>query len=174
MGLGDFFKRRAQRERAIPASSSEVTPLGSFASAEAQPVVGRQVDGTQYSGNAAEIPGVLQGIEALNQIGPLIAQAMQSGTVKQNPDGSIEITGGNVQIEQSGSEVIDMRGSGLSEEIRSILESHGLDAGSRAAEQVGASTMPEMQQQILAALAKHGIDPSADPMNMRAEPPEGK
>jgi hypothetical protein len=48
VGLGDFFRCRRERERAIPPSAQAEQPseaLGSFATPEEQPVVGEQVGG---------------------------------------------------------------------------------------------------------------------------------
>jgi hypothetical protein len=137
VGLGDFFRRRRERESAIPPSATAAEPseaLGSFASPEGQPVVGRQVDLGQTIENA-------------------IAQ-------------------GNVQIEHGGSQTIDMRGTGLREEILEIMRQHGIDAESGAVESVDASAYGDMQQQILAALARHGIDPGASGtgIDFRIEP----
>ena len=136
MGLGDLFKRRAQRESAIQPSAPDAGPLGEFASAEGQPVVGKQVGGgePQLSVELNDLPGMLEGFKALSALGA-------------------------VQIEQGQSQTIDMRGSGLREEILGIMREHGIDAESGSAEAVDASAMPEMQQQILEALARHGINP---------------
>ena len=128
MGLGDFFKRRAERESEIPPSPAEAEPLGSFADPEGQPVVGSQVGGgePQFSGSLSELAGFFAAT-------------------------------GSVQIDQS--QTIDMRGTGLREEIFGIMREHGIDPESGTSSQVDASTMPEMQAQILEALARHGIDP---------------
>ena len=166
MGFGDFFRRRAKRESAIPASETELQPLGSFASGEGQPVVGQQVGGgaPQFSGDLADLPGMFEGLAALSQIGPMIQQAMAEGNVTQNPDGSYSI--GNIQIEQGSSQTIDMRGSGLREEILGIMSQHGIDASNPGSQgqNIDPSTIPGMQQQILDALSKHGIDPNTGQM----------
>jgi hypothetical protein len=136
VGLGDFFKRRAQRESAIPSSAGDPEPLGSFASPEGQPVVGKQVGGgaPQISGDLGDLAGMLAGFQAM---------------------------AGSVQIEQGDPQTIDMRGTGLREEILGIMREHGIDAESGTAQQVDASAMPEMQRQILEALARRGINPGA-------------
>ena len=137
MGLGDFFRRRRERESAIPPSTQVEQPseaLGSFASAEDQPVVGRQVGGDHV------------GSVDLSQLGPMIQNAIAEG---------------DVQIEQGGSQTIDMRGTGLREEILGIMQQHGIDPESGTAQNVDASAYGDMQQQILEALARHGIDPGA-------------
>jgi hypothetical protein len=148
MGLGDFFRRRRERESAIPPSAQVEEPsaaLGSFANPEGQPVVGGQVGGG--SPELQGVAGMADGLEALAQLGPMIQRAMAQG---------------NVQIEHGGSQAIDMRGTGLREEILGIMRQHGIDAESgTAAGSIDASAYGDMQQQILAALARHGVDPGA-------------
>ena len=150
VGLGDFFRRRRERESAIRPSAQVEQPseaLGSFASAEGQPVVGRQVGGDQVgSVEFGDVPGTADGLADLSQLGPMIQKAIAEG---------------DVQIEQGGSQTIDMRGSGLREEILGIMEQHGIDPESGTAQNVDASAYGDMQQQILEALARHGIDPGA-------------
>jgi hypothetical protein len=150
VGLGDFFRRRRERESAIPPSAQIDQPseaLGSFASAEGQPVVGRQVGGDQFgSGDFGDLPGMADGLAALTQLGPMIQKAIAEG---------------NVQIDQGGSQTIDLRGTGLREEILGIMQQHGIDAESGSAQNVDAGGYGDMQRQILEALARHGIDPGA-------------
>ena len=121
--------------------------LGSFASAEGQPVVGGQVGGAEFSSAEIQgIPGTADGLAALAQFGPMIQKAIAEG---------------NVQIEHGDSQTIDMRGTGLREEIIGIMQQHGIDPDAGAAANVDASAYGDMQQQLLEALAKHGIDPGA-------------
>lgn len=156
-----FFSNRRKRESAIP-ESSDPPALGSFASSEGQPVIGQQVSGGQLGGaELGQVPGMMEGLGALTQLGPMIQQAMAQGNITQKPDGSFEIEGQNVQIEQGAAQTIDMRGTELGDEIREIMSQHGIDPGSGVAEGVDANSMTGMQQQILQALAKHGIDPNA-------------
>ena len=86
MGLGDFFRRRRERESAIPSSAQVEQPseaLGSFASAEGQPVVGRQVGGDQVgSVEFGDVPGTADGLAALSQLGPMIQKAIAEGDVQ--------------------------------------------------------------------------------------------
>ena len=141
MGL---FSRRRKRESAIPESTD--VALGSFANPEGQPVVGQQVGGGQPTFDAEGLSG-MDGLKMLAQLGPMIQQAMASG---------------QVQVFQGQPQVLDMRGSGLREEIMEIMGQHGIDpAGGTANQDIDASAYGNMQQQIMEALAKHGIDPSA-------------
>jgi hypothetical protein len=148
-----FFSRRRKRESAIPESTDAT--LGSFAKAEGQPVVGQQVGGGQPTFDAEGLSG-LDGLKMLAQLGPMIQQAMASG---------------NVQVFQGQPEVLDMRGTGLREEILEIMSQHGIDPASAGANQdIDASAYGDMQQQIMEALAKHGVDPSTG--NPQLRPPE--
>jgi hypothetical protein len=139
-----FFSRRKKRESAIPESSNEQA-LGSFANPEGQAVVGQQVGGGQPQIDLQNM-GALDGLQTLMQLGPMIQQAIATG---------------NVQISQGEPQVLDMRGSGLREEILGIMSQHGIDADSGTVSNVNAADYGDMQKQILEALAKHGIDPDA-------------
>jgi septum formation topological specificity factor MinE len=130
VGLFDFFSRRRKRESAMEAERAE---LGSFASPEGQPVVGQQVEGAQ------QLAGGLD----LSQLGPMIQSAIEQG---------------NVTIEQGPAQTIDMRGSGLREEILGIMKQHGIDADAKTDASINAGDYPDMQKQILEALSKHGVN----------------
>jgi hypothetical protein len=141
VGLFDFFKRRRERESAIqPPTAATGT----------EPVVGQQVGGGELdvsSLNVQGVAGMTESLDMLAQLGPMIQKA---------------IADGNVTIEQGQSQTIDMRGSGLREEILGIMSQHGIDpATASAGESIDAGDYGEMQNQILDALAKHGIDPGA-------------
>jgi hypothetical protein len=99
----------------------------------------------------------MDGLAALSQLGPMIQRAIAEG---------------NVQIEQGQAETIDMRGTGLREEILGIMQQHEIDAESGAASNVDASAYGDMQRRLLEALARHGIDPAAGGtgLNLRIEP----
>jgi hypothetical protein len=132
MGIFDFFRRRRERESALDLAEDDATQsLGSFASAEGQPVVGQQVEGAQ------QLPGGLD----LSQLGSMIQSAIEQG---------------NVTIEQGPSQTIDMRGSGLREEIMGIMQNHGIDPDKSA--EINAGDYGDMQKQILEALSKHGVN----------------
>ena len=84
------------------ASSTEVETLGSFASSEGQPVIGKQVAGgaPQVWGGGmgaleglAALPAMFESLKQLQHLGPQIQQAIESGQFTQNPDGSIQFTG---------------------------------------------------------------------------------
>ena len=139
-----FFSRRRKRESAIPESTD--VALGSFANPEGQPVVGQQVGGGQPTFDVRGAQRRGRARRCSPSSGPMIQQAMASG---------------NVQVFQGQPQVLDMRGSGLREEIMGIMGQHGIDpAGGTANQDIDASAYGDMQQQIMEALAKHGIDPS--------------
>jgi hypothetical protein len=123
VGLFDFFKRRRERESAIPEAELDAR--------EQQPVVGQQIEGAQ------QLP---EGMD-LSQLGSMIQSAIEQG---------------NVTIEQGPSQTIDMRGTGLREEILGIMKDHGLDPDTSG--EVNAGDYGDMQKQILEALSKHGVN----------------
>ena len=146
MGLFDFFRNRRQRESALEQAETE-TDLGTFAKPEGQDVVGQQVAGA---------PGFSGGDVDLSQLGSMIQSAIEHG---------------NVTIEQGPSQTIDMRGTGLREEILGIMQQHGLNPEGGASMNVNAGDYGDMQKQIMDALSKHGVnidgggvhvDPSAE------------
>jgi hypothetical protein len=139
MGLFDFFKSRRAKESAIPNQEVEPAP-GAFANPEGQPVVGGQVPGAP----GFEVQGMstADGLAVLSQLGPMIQQAMKTG---------------NVQVSQLPPQVIDMRGTGLREEILGIMGQHGISTDGSSGETVNAANYGDMQKQIAEALEKHGI-----------------
>lgn len=167
-----FFSNRRKRESAIPESADAQAP-GSFTSSESQPVIGQQVSGSQFGEtDSGEIPETVQGLAALTQLGPMIQQAMASQNFTQNPDGSLQINGTYVQIEQGIPQTIDMRGTDLGAEIREIMSRHGIEPGAGLAPGVDPDSLTGMQQQILQALARHGIDPNAAGSSIDFTPPD--
>lgn len=148
MGMFDFFSRRRQRESAIQAPGADSAALGSFAASEGQPVVGGQIAGGEFgSGDLGELQGGVEALAALSQLGPMLQQAMTSG---------------NIQVQVGEPQTIDARGTGLGDEIREIMKSHGIDPESGSSNQnVDPNAVGTMQQEILAALAKHGLSTQA-------------
>ena len=141
-----FFSWRRKKESAIPAST-DTAALGSFAQAEGQAVVGRQVGGGAPQFN---MPGmdVTDTLALLGQIGPMIPQAIATG---------------NAQISVGEPQVINARGTELGDQIKDIMRQHGIDpdSGQVNAQPGDTNTYLQMQQQILQALARHGIDTDA-------------
>jgi hypothetical protein len=140
-----FFSRRRQRESAVPPSSDEAQPLGSFASGENQPVVGQQVSGAEFGGFTGA-PGMAEGLAALSQLGPMIEQAMKTGSP---------------QVSVGEPQEIDASSSALGDEIKEIMRRHGIDPDGGQSASINAADYEGMQQEMLAALARHGIDPGA-------------
>jgi uncharacterized phage infection (PIP) family protein YhgE len=153
MGMFDIFKGRRAKESAIPVSSEvedQTKQLGDFANAEGQPVVGGQVPGAAPGFNVQGMSAT-DGLAVLSQLGPMIQQAMKTG---------------NVQVSQMPPQVIDMRGTGLREEILGIMGQHGISTDGSSGETVNAANYGEMQKQIAAALEKHGIPTAPTSANM--------
>ena len=91
------------------------------------------------------------GLAMLSQLGPMIQQAMKTG---------------NVQVSQMPPQVIDMRGTGLREEILGIMGQHGISADGSSGETVNTADYGDMQKQIAEALEKHGIPTGPTSSNM--------
>lgn len=90
-------------------------------------------------------------------LGALISQvhAMQQA--------GLDMSGGN--------QVIDLRGSGLKEEIMGVIEAHGIDP-TQQGQQIDGSTAPALQADIMAVLANAGLDLSAADFPMQPGSPE--
>ena len=69
--------------------------------------------------------------------------------------------GGNVQVTQGENQVIDLRGSGLREEILGALQQHGIDPDSAEGSQINAGDVPGLEEQIMQALRNAGVDVAA-------------
>jgi hypothetical protein len=134
VGIGDFFRRRRERESAVAEGLS-----AGGGPAPAEPVPWAQDLDTV----GQQIPTAGAGMQIdMAQLGSSIQQAFASG---------------NVQVSQMQPQVIDARGSGLRDEIFAIMKQHGIDPQSGATQDFDASKMPEMQAQIMAAMGQHGI-----------------
>jgi ferredoxin len=142
MGMFNLFRRRRERESAIPGDSPDS--------------VTRQLKGDgepigQPIGQALPQQANLSwgGGTDLTSIMAMMQQAFQSG---------------NFQATQGENQVIDMRGSDLREQIMEAMRQHGIDPENATAQgQVNAADYQGMQQQIMDALRQHGIDvPGAD------------
>ena len=79
----------------------------------------------------------------------MIAEAARSGNIQIQQGDSVEV---------DGPQTIDLQGSGLRDEILGILDQHGIDPDPASPQQIDASQMPEMQQQIMDAIARQGVD----------------
>ena len=63
---------------------------------------------------------------------------------------------GEVTVESSSSETIDLRGSGAREEIVEVLRKHGIDPD-KEGQTIDASTVPGLQEAIFSALGEAGV-----------------
>ena len=138
MGLFDFFKRRRERESAIPADSPE--SLTRQLKGDGEPVgqpIGQAIP--QAAPQSVDLTAAtdLAGIMAMMQ------KAFQSG---------------DIQVTQGESQVIDLRGSGLRDEIVGALEQYGIDPDAAQGAEINADDVPGLQEQIMAALQNAGVD----------------
>jgi hypothetical protein len=138
MGLFDFFRGRRERESAIPPPSSGVNPLSTQVD---QPVVGQQFESAPTAAAGGFDVSSLSGLAGF-------AEAMKQAAAQ-----------GDAQVTQS-SQTLDLRGTGLREEIVEIMKRHGIDPDSGAVQggKIDAASMPAMQAEMLEALKRHGID----------------
>jgi hypothetical protein len=139
MGLFDFFRRRRERERAIPDGSSD--SLTRQLKGDGKPIgqpVGQAFPQTGQTFN-------LTGPADLTSMLAMFQQAFQ---------------GGNFQVTQGENQVIDLRGTGLRDEIIGALQQHGIDPDAAAGAQINAGDVPGLQEQIMQALENAGVDVS--------------
>jgi hypothetical protein len=138
MGMFGFFKRRRQRESAVPGGTSESltrqlkgdgTPIG-------QPI------GQQFPQAGQPGPSLGGGMD-MAAVMAMMQQAFASG---------------NYEITQGENQVIDLRGTGLREQILGALEQHGIDPNASAGGEIDASQVPGLQEQIMQALEEAGVD----------------
>ena len=133
MGLfGSFLERRRRRESAVPEGFEAVsTPPPADVEPVGQPFadVGQPV--TLNLSAPADIGGLVG----------MIGTAIQSG---------------QFQVQHTQSEVIDLRGSGLREEIMEAMRQSGVDPEAQG--EIDAAQYGDLQQRILEALSNHGVD----------------
>lgn len=144
VGLLDYFRRRRERESAVPGlevsagTSEQVAPLAP------SPAPGEGA--AEAEADALGAAGV--DLAQLGQIGVMIAQAARQG---------------NIQVHVGEPQEINLRGGAeLGEEIKDIMRRHGLDPDTQTAD-VDASQLPAMQREILDALTRQGIDLAPGP-----------
>lgn len=138
----DLFRRRRERESAIPASQS-APPLTSQ--------VGQQKPVGQPVGQAFPAAGQPQSFDFTGaglDVGSVMAAISQAFR-----QGGVEFTQGQPQV-------VDLRGSGLREEIMEVMRQHGVDPESGQAN-INAADLPGLQQQIMEALTNAGVDVGA-------------
>jgi len=137
MGLFEYFRRRRDRESAIPGDAP--ASLTRQLKGDGQPI-GQPVG--QAFPQAGQQGVDLTGPMDLGAVLGLVQQAWQSG---------------NVEVTQGENQVIDLRGSGLREQIIGALEQHGIDPNAQG-QQIDAGNVPGLQEQIMRALEDAGVD----------------
>ena len=153
MGLFDIFKGRRADEDALAAAreaepAAQPQAAAGFASDDSENVVGQQVQAATGANFDVQGMSATDGLALLSQLGPMIQQAMATG---------------NVQITQGEPQVLDLRGTGLREEIMGIMSQHGINPAAVSGENVDAADYSDMQRQILEALAKRGVPTGIEP-----------
>jgi len=133
MGVfSSFFDRRRRRESAVSQDEPESTPPPSDAEPVGQPFadVGQPINLNMGSG-PVDIGGLLG----------MIGTAIQTG---------------QFQVQQAENQVLDLRGSGLREEIMEAMRQSGVDSDAQV--EINAAQYGDLQQKILEALSNHGVD----------------
>jgi septum formation topological specificity factor MinE len=156
VGLFDFFKRRRQRESAIPSPSTEVSPLSSQGD---EPVVGQQFSSPPSAGAAGELD--VSSLSGLAGLADAMKQAAAQGNTQVTQSSPTSPTAhAAFAAKAAHQQSLDLRGTGLREEIVEIMKRHGIDPDSGALQgaQLNAASMPAMQAEMLEALKRHGID----------------
>jgi len=133
MGLfSGFFERRRQRESAVPEGFEGVSIPPP---ADAEPVGQPFADTGQPVSLKLSAPADIGGLLGM------IGAAMQSG---------------QFQVQQTDNQVIDLRGSGLREEIMEAMRQAGVDPEAQG--EINAAQYGDLQQKILETLSDHGVD----------------
>jgi hypothetical protein len=140
VGLADFFRRRRSRESAIAPEvlaglregGDRAAPGGSRTAGERRGDAGA---GSAVDGESITLPGADAG-----ELGAMIARAISSG---------------NAEISTE-SHTVDMRGSGLRDEILGLLQGHGIDSGSGT--EVNLSGDEGAGAELLELLRQHGLE----------------
>jgi hypothetical protein len=139
MGLFDFFKRRRERESAIPGGTPE--SLTRQLKGDGEPIGQPVRQAFPQSGQTFNLTGATD----LTSMLAMMQQAFQSG---------------NFQVTQGENQVIDLRGTGLRDEIIGALQQHGIDPDATPGAQINAGDVPGLQEQIMQALENAGVDVS--------------
>jgi septum formation topological specificity factor MinE len=169
VGLFDFFKRRRDRESAVPSPSPQVSPLSSQGD---QPVVGQQFSAPPAAGTSGGFD--VSSLGGLAGLADAMKQAAAQGNVTQSSQTS-PTTHAAFAAKAAHPEALDLRGTGLREEIVEIMKRHGIDPDSGAMQgaQVNAASMPAMQAEMLEALKRHGIDADGSSIQIDgSQPPQ--
>lgn len=142
MGLFNFIQRRRQRESAIP--SAEVESLTKKLQGDGKPIGEPIAQALPQPG-----PGQINlGGADLGTIFSMFGQAMKTG---------------NIQVTQGESQVIDLRGTELADQIRSMMGQYGIDVDNQdptQMPQLSAQDGQAIQAQMMQALENAGVDTS--------------
>lgn len=138
MGLFSYFKRRRERESAISADelAALANPQGGAPAGAPEPPPPEDVDGpVEFQVNMG--PSV-----DLGSLMSMMLKALRTGTA---------------QVSQAETQTVDLRGTGLREEILEALRQSGVDPRT-APPQIDATAIPGLQERIREALARRGVE----------------
>lgn len=138
MGVFGFLKRRRERESAIP--PADLQAASTPPPAEPAEPVGQMIDGGDRQPISLNLGSGQPDVAAV--VG-MVGEALRSG---------------QFQISQSESQVIDVRESGLREQIVEAMRQAGVDPDGNAGAEINAADYGDLQGQILQALSDHGVD----------------
>jgi hypothetical protein len=150
----DFFSGRRKRESAASAQAEAQEFSGiSRSHDESVPEGSIQIPNGMQGNGTLE----LQGIGDLGNLGALIGTALAQGNVSVSGQ----------------SQVIDLRGTGLREQMVEALEAHGIDVESQQGQQIDAGSIPGLGPEVLGLLSQAGVDLDGDgvPDNMQQPRP---
>ncbi|HSI80263.1 MAG TPA: hypothetical protein VK919_06380 [Solirubrobacterales bacterium] len=138
MGIRDFLRRRRERESALPPGALEALSVEPGAAEARSPAEGgTDVASTDAAIRTTELPGA----DAAG-FADMLRRAATTGL----PQVSVE------------RHEVDLRGTGLGNEIIEILSSLGIERGAEAPK-LDAGEAERLNQQIRDALRREGIDP---------------
>lgn len=138
MGLFSYFKRRRERESVV--SAEELAAL-SNPHDEAPPRAPAPTP-AQDTDSPVELQVNLGGNVDLGSLMGMVFKALTTGTT---------------QVSQTETQDVDLRGTGLRDEILEALRASGVDPQGAPA-QIDASAIPGLQERIREALAERGVE----------------
>jgi len=148
VGLLDYFKRRRERESAVSAADlAAYTDPGQAGSASRREGDG-EVAGQPFQAGSELSLGAQVNVGGNVDLGALFGMVVKA------------MRTGSIQISQAETQTVDMSDTGLREEILGALRAAGYDPEA-GPQRIDASAVPGLREDVLKALAEHGIDLSA-------------
>ena len=132
MGLFDFLRRKDERAMPDPGSTEFE-----------QAVHGSKLPGSEISGSSELNWSSVGDASSAEELGKRVASQMGL-----DPD--------LVQVDQSTSQTVDLRGTGTREELLEALRQHGIDP-EQEGQRIDASSVPGLQKAIYEILRRGGV-----------------